>query len=226
MKDLDPALLSLLQARRGLIARLLFWVIPKDRTTGDPVPVGFTSSVTPMEVTIGAETRTYEAAGGLFRSAPIRAGAGLQVRMHTVSLAGITPEAELILRGYDPRLAPAELHRLVLDPETMAPAGPPQLLFRGWVDKVKMPTPEKGGAARVELTLASASRDLTRRLSLKKSDESQRLRDPDDRFRRWVDVSGEVDVFWGSHRHRPVTAPPATAQPGDGNDETAGWAQR
>ena len=214
MHDLDPALLTLLAARRGVIVRLLFWISARNRSTGAAETIGFCSDIEPLVVTIDGTPRTYLAAGGLLRSAPVVSEAGLSVIMHSVSLSSVWPEVDQALRGYDPRLAPVELHRLVLDPATLAAVGPPVLIFAGQVDGAPIRTPEKGGSVGIELRLASASRDLTRGLALKKSDEGQRRRGGD-RFGRWRDVSGEVPVFWGSERHMPVTVTPATT-PGGG----------
>ena len=209
MRSLDTALLDLLRARRGQTAVLLLWIVARDRSTGAAVAQGFTSSIEDLSVTIGGVARTYVTAGGKLSADPVVSETGMTVRMQTVRLSGVASEVDAILRGADPRLAPAELHRIVRDPATGAAVGTPQLLFRGTVDAAPIRTPEKGGAVSVTLTLAAATRDMTRALSLKASDASQKLRGGD-RFRRFADVSGEVDVWWGAQRHAAVTAPPVT----------------
>lgn len=213
MRALHPDLETLLQSRRGHVARLLFWITARDRVTGDPWSLGISSGPDRVTVTIDGAPRTYEPSNGNLAARPIVTRAGVTVQMQAVTLSGVSPMIREALLGYDPRLAPVELHREVADPVIGVMAGPPQLLFRGTVDKARIPRPEKGGAVSIELTLASATRDLTRRLVLKKSDESQRLRDAGDRFRAYADVSGMVDVFWGSNRFRPVAAPPVTSVP-------------
>lgn len=47
--------------------------------------------------------------------------------------------------------------------------------------------------------MVSVATSLTRSLALKKSDEAQKRRSGD-RFRRYSDVSGAVDVWWGEER--------------------------
>ncbi|QYK42871.1 MAG: hypothetical protein KF887_07145 [Paracoccaceae bacterium] len=210
MREHDPALAALIAARRGLVVRLLFWIVARDRVTGDPEPFGFCSDVEPMTLTIGDDERVYHAAGGLLRSDPVIAETGLVVRMQTIRLSGVHPRIDEAMRAYDARLAPVELHRLVLDPETGEAAGPPVLLFRGVVDKAPIRTPEKGGTTTISLTLAPSARDLTRPLTLKKSDASQQLRGGD-RFRRYADVSKVVDVWWGAARYTAPVAPPVTS---------------
>ena len=53
-----------------------------------------------------------------------------------------------------------------------------------------------GGEGGVELRIASAARALTRKLELKRSDASHRLRSGD-RFRRYAEISGSVSTAWG-----------------------------
>ncbi|MGQ0563660.1 MAG: hypothetical protein ACT4OK_01130 [Gemmobacter sp.] len=225
MRDIDPDLIDLFRERRGVTVHLLLWIVGRDRTTGAAVPLGFTSADEDLTVTIGGSARTY-AADGRLGADPIVAETGLSVRMQTVRLSGVAAEVEAALRGADPRLAPAELHRIVLDPATGAIVGGVQLLFRGTVDAAPIRTPEKGGTVTVSLTLASAAREMTRTLTLKWSDESQQRRGGD-RFLRYADVSGEVDVWWGGQRLVPRIAPPQppgvgsrpNPQPPDGS----GW---
>jgi hypothetical protein len=205
MRDLHPDLLTLLRARKGVKVILLLWIVAKDRTTGAPVAQGFASGDEDLAVTIDGSPRTYAATRGALTSEAVVAETGMTVRMHTVQLSGVSAETETALRANDPRLAPAELHRIVIDPETGAAPGAPVLLFRGVVDGAPIGTPEKGGRVSVTLTLAASTRDMTRALSLKWSDASQQLRSGD-RFARYADISGEVDVWWGAGR-QTVSAP-------------------
>jgi len=52
-------------------------------------------------------------------------------------LSPLTPEVALLLRGYDTRLALAEVHRGLLSLETGQLIAEPIRVFRGWVDEVK-----------------------------------------------------------------------------------------
>lgn len=209
MRDLDPALLTLLRARTGVKAVLLLWLVSKDRGTGADVAQGFVSGDEDLTVTIGT-SRTYAATRGALTSDAVVSETGMQVRMHTVHLSAISAETDTALRVNDPRFGLAELHRIVIDPATGAAAGPPVLLFRGVVDQAPIRTPEKGGRASVTLTLAASTRDMTRGLSLKWSDASQQRRSAD-RFLRYADVSGEVDVWWGARRQTAAAVTPPTS---------------
>jgi hypothetical protein len=134
---------------------------------------------------------------------------GLVVRMQRLTLSPLSPEVAQMLRGYDPRLAPVEIHRALFYPESRELVAEPRRVFKGWIDQAPITTPEIGGAAMAEVSLASAARALTIPLAAKKSDETQRRRG-DDRFRRYADVSGQVEVWWGEARANPTPTPPAT----------------
>ncbi|TAG28566.1 MAG: hypothetical protein EAZ40_03425, partial [Rhodobacterales bacterium] len=69
----------------------------------------------------------------------------------------------------------------------------------GIVDEVELSISPDDGKVTCDVTVASSARYLTRTLTLKRSDASQRRRS-DDRFLRYADVSGEVDVYWGEKR--------------------------
>ena len=60
--------------------------------------------------------------------------------------------------------------------------------------------------------MASQTRDLTRGLALKKSDESQKLR-AGDRFRRYADVSGVPKTWWGQRPRGGGERVPTPAAP-------------
>jgi len=134
---------------------------------------------------------------------------GLVVRMQRLTLSPLSPEVAQMLRGYDPRLAPVEIHRALFYPESRELVAEPRRVFKGWIDQAPITTPAIGGAAMAEVSLASAARALTIPLAAKKSDETQRRRGGD-RFRRYADVSGQVEVWWGEARANPTPTPPAT----------------
>lgn len=116
--------------------------------------------------------------------------------MHTITLAAISPEVEQAVRGYDARLAPVEVHGLLIDPVLNTIVGVPWPALRGWVDEVEIRTPGVDGEGGIDLRIASAARALTRTLSLKRGDASHQLRGGD-RFRRYAEISGTASVSWG-----------------------------
>ncbi len=202
----------------GMVARHLVWIEAKNRDTGALEATGFWNGIDIREFTIGGVTRTYYGAGALLGVSPIRAGIGLNVRMHRLSLSGIPPEVLNMIHAYDTRLAPIEVHRALYHPETRALVAEPHRVLKGTVEGMEVPTPEEGGSAAVTITVASAARSLTRGLTIKKSNSAQRTIDPDDDGRLYASISGAVGVFWGKWNQRGTPPPTSTAPPPGEND--------
>jgi hypothetical protein len=202
MRILDPTSAAYLAAHTGVASRHMVHVIARNRTTGAQEALGLWQGDDHLTITMGGVNRTYFGAGALIAVEPIRAGIGLEVRMLQVGLSPLTPEVAQLLRGYDARLAPAEVHRALLSLETGQLIAEPIRVFRGWVDEVKIRTGEVSGTGEATVTLASAARGLTRALTLTRSDAEMRRRNSGDAFRRYTDIAGEVGVWWGEKRER------------------------
>jgi hypothetical protein len=202
MRILDTASSEYLSAHTGVASRHMVHVIGRNRQTGAQEALGLWQGDDHLTIAIDGVNRTYYGAGGLIGVEPIRAGIGLEVRMLQATLSPLTPEVALLLRGYDTRLALAEVHRGLLSLETGQLIAEPIRVFRGWVDEVKIRTGEVGGTSEATVTLASAARGLTRALTLTRSDTEMRRRNAGDRFRDYADIAGEVGVWWGEKRER------------------------
>jgi len=160
--------------------------------------------------------RAYAGAGALLGVSPITGEVGLNVRMQQVSLSGVTSEVMDLIHLYDARLAPIEVHQVHFDPVKGVTIGDPVRILKGWVDEMPVPTPAEGGTETVTLTVASASRALTRTLTAKKSDEAQRRISATDKGRQYAAISGAVGVFWNV-KQKNATPPPtnSTSEPAD-----------
>jgi len=207
MRPLTPTTAAAL-ASGAVVARLLVWVEAMNRTTGAPETLGLWTGEDHRTFEIDGTARTYFGAGGLLQVEPVTMQAGLTVRMHRLTLSPLAPEGAELLRGYDPRLAPVEIHRALFDPETMDLLDAPHLVLRGQVDEAPITTPEIGGEASAQLVVAGAARALTRACTLKKSPEALRARAPGDAFRDYAAVAGEVKVWWGEARASTAPAAP------------------
>jgi hypothetical protein len=194
---LPPALAAHLQARSPLAARLLVWIEGRDRDTGAVQPIGVWTGAGDLEVTVSGAQRTYRGGGAVIEIAPIQSLSDLSVQMQRVVLSALAPAVELAIRGTDPRLVPIEIHALHRDPVDRGFLGLDRL-FRGRIDKTVIEFAGENEEATVTITAASHARRLTRGLSLKRSDESQRLRQGD-RWARYAAV-GLVRSWWGQER--------------------------
>ena len=199
MRSFDAPTLAALNARVAVVARLLVWVTARNRTTGLPESLGLWTGSDDRSFTIAGSPRTYVGAGGLMGVPPLVAQTGITVRMHRLTLSPLNQTVANMIRTYDARFAPIEIHRALFDPVTTALISEPHRIFKGLVDEVELPIDPANLETRCEVTIASSARYLTRTLTLKRSDASQQRRSGD-RFLRYVDVSGEVDIFWGERR--------------------------
>lgn len=197
MKTISGTLSAYLAGSTGIEARILFWISPKDRTTGATVNFGFWGGDDDMDFTINAVSRTYHGAGALFAPDPLTYQVGLSVNTYGLTVSSLAPEIQDALRAYDPRVAPVEIHRAFFDTQSGALLEEPMRMFKGQVDDILFDTPEIGGGASATINMSSSAIFLTRALSQLKSETMQRDRS-NDRFFRWVDVSGNVSVSWGS----------------------------
>lgn len=198
MRSFDAPTLAALQNRTERMMRVLVWVTARNRGTGLPEELGLWNGGYDRSFTIGGVPRKYVGAGALMQIPPLVYQVGLTVRMQRLSLSPIDAAVAELIRTYDTRLAPIEIHRAVFDPSTTLLISEPHRLFKGIVDEMEVTVDAKGEAG-CDVTVASSARFLTRTLTLKRSDASQQLRSGD-RFLRYADVSGEVDVYWGEKR--------------------------
>ena len=203
MRLLDVATAAYLSDPVGVISRPMVHVTARGHDTDATEALGLWQGDDTLTVALEGVQRSYHGAGSLVAMEPMRAGIGLDVRMVQITLNNLTPEVEQLLRAYDPRLAPAEIHRALLSPQTRQLVAEPTRLFRGWVEAVMIRTPEAGGTGEAQMTLASAARGLTRGLTLTRSQVEMQRRQSADAFRTYGDVAGQVGVWWGEKREQP-----------------------
>lgn len=211
MRSLPAAIAAHIAARLPTIARQLLWVEARNRETGLTESLGLWTGEYTADFVIGVDTRTYFGAGAVLDIPEITTQAGLEVRTHTLRLSPLAPEVQQLFRGYDGRLAPVEIHRVLFSPEAPNTAiADPVRMFRGWIDGVTFSEGTENAESTVEVTLASHSRGLTIPLQLRRSDQSYRLRGGD-RIGRYADVAGVVPVHWGEARGSGSATAPTPA---------------
>lgn len=199
MREYGSATLTALQARAGIVSRVLIWFSARNRATNAVETMGLWTGADHEYFTISAASRLYYGAGNVMDIPQLTYQSGLAVRIHRIGLSPLTPEVMQLIRGYDVKSAPVEIHRALYSTDTRLLIEEPHRVLTGFVDEVDLGTPAAGGTASCVLGIATSARVLTQDLAIKKSDETQRLR-LGDRMRRWGDVSGAVDVWWGATR--------------------------
>lgn len=170
-----------LSSRLPFVVRWLVWTVAKPFGGGAPVGIGLWTGDDHETLTVEGAARTYYGAQGGLGVAPISYKVGTEVASMNVGLS-LSPEGVLLVRGYDTRLAPADVHCAVYDAQTGGLLGI-RRMFRGVVDRTHIGTPAQDGRADMSLTLVSSARRGTMTAAGHKSDASQRLRDPNDAFR-------------------------------------------
>lgn len=201
VRTLPAPIVARRAARLATHTEVLVWVSGKNRTSGAVETMGLWTGSDHQTFTIRGQVRTYYGAGNVLQVPPIMAVIGLDVRTISVGLASIAPETAIMLRGYDPRFAPAEIHRAEYDEDGNLLAEPERLV-KGWINGAPIVTPPIGGTATATVDIVSNARMLTRYGNATKSDQYQRRRQ-DDRIRRYATLTQSADVYWGEEKASP-----------------------
>lgn len=199
-----PIVTAVSEARdKGIDVRWSITIWPKDRETGVREEFGFWTGDDPItqQVVSGQDgtlvTRSFIGDVGLVVPS-IPQTTDLTVQSFEITLSQIADAVQTVIRGYDTRLAPLEVHVWILG-DSGAPVSPPEPEFVGIVDEASITTPASGGSGKASMmVLSEAMLMLTRKNPRKRSDEGQRRRS-DDRFSRYSNASGLTQIYWGEH---------------------------
>lgn len=200
MKTLSSEILAYRQSRLGVSCQILVYITAKNRDTGEPESIGFWTGADHDVFTINSVGRTYYGAGDIIEVDDITSEVGVLIRQHIVTLSSLSEETLQAVKGYNARLAPIEIHRAEFDLDTGELIDEPERKFKGWIDTLDIDTGGKGGKGTITLTCVSVARALTRTLTLKYGDSSQKLVNPNDDFLKYADLSGSTEVFWAQKR--------------------------
>ena len=198
MRSFSPTTAAYLAARSDFQGHILLWVSARNRASGAVEEIGFWTGVDHEEFLIEGQSRLYYAAGSMLSMDALRRQVGLKAVTQRVTLSQISPEVQQLIRGYDPRHCPVEVHRALFDPQSDRPVDAPHVILRGFIDKVTLTTPAKGERGSVTIEIASHARALTKPVSRYRSDATLRARAPTDAFRQYASITDAVEVKWGS----------------------------
>lgn len=210
MIEYDPAIQSAIEQRK-LVYCDMFWWVPRDRESGDPVPDGYHSrkGVRSFNV-LPADTGTPESrefvGTDLVNISSIARVSGLSIQTVTVTLLGVSDRVNDLIRTYEPKLAPVEVFRGWFSTITRQLVAPAVSRFVGFVDDVEIKRAAEGSQGNVILTCRSDSQELTRYNPDTRSDASQKLRSATDNFFADATVVGGWELFWGSAQGKIQTS--------------------
>ena len=203
---LDPA------ERDAIIARVVsrrtfvrFWA--KTRDTGAAVEFCFwtdgglfTAEVVDA-LTGGIVERTF-VGGAIKEVGKIPLITGIKVRNVDVSLSGIDPTVESMLRTHDLRGGRVQIYRGYFNPSTQVLVAPAKCRFVGFVDEAPVTNGKEGDENVVNVTCVSHTREMTRKNQQVRSHESQIQRHSGDTFYKDVAVVPDWDISWGENRQK------------------------
>ena len=146
----------------------------------------------------GIDTRSFAGAGALIQISDIPLVSSLTVQNITVTLSQVADRVNELVRGYDCKQGRVEIYRGLFDPLTRQMVAPAEPRFVGFIDEAPITTPAEGQSGDVSLSCTSNTSELTRTNPDTRSDASQQLRAPGERFLRTdVAVVGAWQQFWG-----------------------------
>lgn len=189
--------------------RNLIWITVKDRATGAKASTGFWDDVGTVSLQVydaftgGVAVRTFFGAGSLLQVDDIVNSAELAVQELTIRLSGIDEQVSIAVRGYDTRLAPIQVYRLIQSPSSGQPYAPARPRFVGVVDNAKIIDPRRGSTGGITLTCVNQMRELSRANPDMTSDESQKERATvqgydSDKLYEFANAVTKWQIAWGT----------------------------
>lgn len=191
-------------AKPRLIVRDFLSVRAKDRDTSAYIWDYTWSGIEEINTTVidpetgASAARTFAPGGHLIGMSSVPRVSQLVVGSVTIAITGTSDHVNRLLRTYEPRLARVEIHRGYMDLNGQGLVGPAHPRFVGYIDRAPIVRPANGGLKTIEVTANSNVQDLTRVSGATRSDADQRLRDPNDTFRKFAATIGNKKFRWGS----------------------------
>ena len=204
MKNITSAFFAALTGARdkGLVPRRFVWITGKDLASGAPASIGLWTGDDDINITITSgvtglpEARTYY--GGLnLQVSPIPRTADLTIQTVTITIGQIAPAVQQLVRGYDLRLAPIEIHDMSFDTGTRLPSAAPEIAFLGVADGAPVKTPAVGQDGDIEISAISAAIAMLERTNPAKSSYEGQKRRSGDEFGLYSSTVANWQIPWG-----------------------------
>lgn len=204
MRNLDTSFADALNASRdsGIVPRTFVYVTAKDRDTGAPVSIGLWSGDEDVDFTVISGvtglpvTRSYYGAVNLSVSSIPRVS-DLTTQTVTIEMSQVAEITQLLVRGYDVRLAKVEIHEITLDTSSRLPSAVPDIAFLGEVDGAPIDTPAVGQDGRITISLVSDAISMLERVNPAKSSAEGQKRRSGDQWGKYSSTVGSWKIPWG-----------------------------
>lgn len=205
MRNISPQVQAARSAR-VVEDRDFLWLVGRRRDTGTLESAGFWSDVGTINapvvdgITGVTVIRTFTGAVSLIDISDIAMVNDTMYRTVEVKMTQLHPAVEQAVRLYDARQAEIQIWRGTYDPETMILLEPAAIRFVGRVDEQPITTGAEGEESTLILRCRNHAQELDRSSTEKRSDESQKLRNPDDRFFQYANAMAAKKQFWGQKK--------------------------
>lgn len=198
MRNLPTEIQALLSRRQGVIVHRLFLISARNRATNQIEQIGIWSGADHRDFVINGVSHTFYGAGNFMSTDDLKTDRGLTIRSLSINTAPFSAEVKTVLLQYDPKFCPVAVYLSFFDPDTNNPVANPWRIFKGWTDAAPIRTGAKGDQSSAVIKAVGHTRILTRVFPAKRSNETQKLRDPNDTFYSNVAITGTVITPWGS----------------------------
>lgn len=201
MKILDPNLVTSLQAARdeGIKPVYFAWFEAKNRDTGATETMGLWSGDEDITINVqtpegGLASRTYLGGCNLMVDG-VQYVMDLTDNALSIGMSQIADATQQLVRGYETRLAPCEVHATTLTGGAFT--SDPQLIWIGIVDELQIATPEVGGDGNIGFQVRSEiMSQLTATNPAKSSNVHQKRRLSSDRFCEYASLINSRMQQW------------------------------
>jgi hypothetical protein len=202
---INAALIS--AADNGIVEREMVTIFAQNRETGEIVAFPFWNDFGTVAANVidgddgSIVNRSFVGDGALLSVGDVPNVNDLSIRRVTVTFSQLHETVQDMVRGYDVRLARAEIHRPLFDPQTRNLVDTPPCHFIGQVNLSPISTPAAGGEGGISIDIVSDTQELTRTNPAKRSDATQQRRASGDRMMQYTSsLAAGVDLPWGEEK--------------------------
>ncbi|HEU5019691.1 MAG TPA: hypothetical protein VFT69_17170 [Pseudolabrys sp.] len=191
----------------GIVTRDMLTVFAISRTTGEVTTFAFWNDFGTVAANVidgddgSTVSRTFIGDGAILSIDDVPNVNDLSIRRVTVTMSQLHETVQDLIRGYDVRLARAEIHRPLFDPGTHNLVDTPPCHFIGQVSMSPIATPAAGAEGGITIEIVSDTLELVRTNPARRSDATQKRRSSGDRMLRYASqLAAGVDIPWGEDR--------------------------
>lgn len=196
----------------GIVPRDFVWIQALNKDTDAVEEIGFWSGNVPVSASVilpsngEEEARNFVGMDGLMQVPTIPMTMKLEVRSVKLVFSNLSGDVINAVLVYNAKGRPVQIHRGLLDPQTMNLVDPATCRFDGYVNRIKIRRAKAGNDGLVEIECQSHARTLTVASSEKFSDEFFKRRGARQPYLDIVPkiVWGQKDVI--KERKRPKKA--------------------